>query len=965
MEGFSNRSFWITGMGFKNNRVSGSLINTLMFGWFYRLKTNAIVSLLCARTEYLLVQEIVQDVLRKLINPSLTIDYQGLVGIYKHMVEIQSWLYVEPEAVRIIGMCGVGGIGKTTIASAIYRNLSTQFTSCSLVVNVNEEVERYGMQQARSKYLSELLGEENTSSGLSFSDERLKRAKEMGQEIVRQQCVNEPGKRSRLWKHEDIYHVLRENKGMDAVQYIFLDICQINEVQLNAETFKMMHNLKLLHFYKSKSTEHSKVHIPAFLESLPGDLRFLCWDGFPQKSLPLDFGVANLVKLEMHDSQLEQLWERDQHLPNLKRLDLSGSKNLIKIPDLSQSPNIEEIILSHCVSLVQVYSSSFLSKLNCLWLNGCVGLRSLNLPSNILSNSSGLIVLYDCCNLEMFSISNVTMGVLLYSCSRSRSIESIFRNSLPGEIFRCFRDTKPRSLFEKFSDTFDPIDTADLYEEPDDNIHLLNLKVLREGSPSLFPSLNELCWLDLSYCESLTSLPIDLCKLKFLRRLYLRGCSNLEKFPEIEETMENLVVLILDQTAIQELPSSLHHLVGLEELSLRWCQRLESIPPSIGSVSKLCMLDLAYCESLETLPSSIFKLKLTKLDLNGCSMLRTFPEILEHAESFAFISLTKTAIKELPSSLENLAGLQTLKLNLCRDLELLPNSIGNATLLSKLDFSGCDKLSQIPSDIGRLSLLRELTLRETGIVNLPESLALLSSLKSLDLSDCKRLECIPQLPPFLKYMVAFDCPSIRRVSRSRFKVSSYSEESTFKFHLTNSQELDPSAQSNLAADAWLRIIQDYKSVFYCFPGSAVPHWFPYRCKGHSVTLNIDSLSWCSDDKSLGFALCVVLGLEGVNDEENKYSVFSYRFTFESDDGIHIVPSNDQLRYYFNWKGRQRFIVHDHTFMWKHYLDSSSISQLLSHAHNFTFEISKYDVGRFWPNYRPTLKVKECGISPLS
>ena len=35
---------------------------------------------------------------------------------------------------------------------------------------------------------------------------------EMGREIVRQESVKEPGKRSRLWDHEDVYHVLKRNK---------------------------------------------------------------------------------------------------------------------------------------------------------------------------------------------------------------------------------------------------------------------------------------------------------------------------------------------------------------------------------------------------------------------------------------------------------------------------------------------------------------------------------------------------------------------------------------------------------------------------------------------------------------------------------------------------------------------------------------------------------------------------------
>ena len=34
---------------------------------------------------------------------------------------------------------------------------------------------------------------------------------EMGWEVVKQESTEEPGKRSRLWHHEDIYHVLTKN----------------------------------------------------------------------------------------------------------------------------------------------------------------------------------------------------------------------------------------------------------------------------------------------------------------------------------------------------------------------------------------------------------------------------------------------------------------------------------------------------------------------------------------------------------------------------------------------------------------------------------------------------------------------------------------------------------------------------------------------------------------------------------
>ncbi|GAU19030.1 hypothetical protein TSUD_193680 [Trifolium subterraneum] len=825
------------------------------------------------RPEHRLIEDIVKDILRKLnLNYSFGSDYQGMIGIDKHTKEIHSLLHIESAAVRIIGIWGMGGIGKTTIATAIYHKLATQFSS-NTILNVQQEMERFGLDHVRSKYISKI-----SSSRFSFSnDGRIKWKKallvldnvnnsaqlkdligpgsniapedyaelsekivnyakgvplalkvlgfllcgrtkeawesqlrkldrlpendifkvlklsyegldeeqkdifldiacfyrghlenvvaqtldscgfsahigmdilkdrclisvsegrivmhdliqEMGHEIVRQQCVNAPGKRSRLWKPEEIYQVLKKNKGTDAIQCIFLDICKIEKVQLHAKTFRKMDNLRMMQFYNSHGcSKGSNIVLPAFFNSLPDDLKFLHWDDFSQKSLPLDFFPKNLVKLYMPHSHLNQLWQTDKDLPNLKTPDLRGSQNLIQIPDLAQCPNIEEVILSHCPKLSQVYSSSFLCKLKCLWLNGCVSLRSLHIPCNILQRTSGLLVLHGCHNLEMFSVSNAKMEVQLHGCSTS-----MFRNIVPvakqsGKRLDSFCSNlnqlplkvnfRRRLIQNEASFTLDPLDYAELNKEPKDNIELLNFALLREGSPSSFPSLNALCWLDLSNCEALFSLPIDLFKLKFLRRLYLSGCLSLETFPEIEEDIESLAVLILDETSIKELPSSLHRLVNLEELSLYNCQSLETIPSSIGSLRKLSKLNLTFCESLETFPSSIFKLKLTKLNLTGCLMLKIFPEILEPAETFVHINLTRTAIKELPSSLENLVGLQTLWLKLCTELVSIPNSIVNLNHLSELDCSGC-----------------------CSIVNLPEIIAHLSSLKSLHLSDCRKLE---------------------------------------------------------------------------------------------------------------------------------------------------------------------------------------------------------------------------------
>ncbi|KAL9330276.1 hypothetical protein ACSQ67_005279 [Phaseolus vulgaris] len=323
-----------------------------------------------------------------------------------------------------------------------------------------------------------------------------------------------------------------------------------------------------------------------------------------------------------------------------------------------------------------------------------------------------------------------------------------------------------------------------------------------------------------------------------------------------------------------------------------------------------------------------------------------------------FRRASTTEFAQLPSSFCNFVNLRSLELQKYTDIESLPNSIVNLKLLSKLDCSGCPKLTEIPRHIGRLTSLMELSLRDSGIVNLPESIAHLSSLKSLDLSDCKKLECIPPIPPFLEQLEALDCPSISDVKFSCSKLVKF-------------QRGYSGARANIEEDARLRMTDDrYRSVIFCFPGSTVPGWFHFRGKGHSVTINED-LSFCSDDRLTGFALCVAFG---VLDIKGGYGSFRYSLKFEYDDGTQIIPYKGVLNSYFKWDDEDRGVYKDHTFVWIFNLESlmaSGMSLRLCDARSFTFEISPcyYDLG--WPDYESVerelksgIRIKECGICPL-
>ncbi|TYI08183.1 hypothetical protein ES332_A10G280700v1 [Gossypium tomentosum] len=54
---------------------------------------------------------------------------------------------------------------------------------------------------------------------------------------------------------------------------------------------------------------------------------------------------------------MEQLWNEDDHmdLVNLRIIDVSCCKNLRKIPNLSRAINLEILICSFCISLVQFW----------------------------------------------------------------------------------------------------------------------------------------------------------------------------------------------------------------------------------------------------------------------------------------------------------------------------------------------------------------------------------------------------------------------------------------------------------------------------------------------------------------------------------------------------------------------------------------------------------------------------------
>ncbi|KAG5550623.1 hypothetical protein RHGRI_015536 [Rhododendron griersonianum] len=263
---------------------------------------------------------------------------------------------------------------------------------------------------------------------------------QMGREIVRQESPKEPGNRSILWNHEDAFNVLREHTGTSEIEGLKLDMCLLKDeayacsvfgdnrkrryeeflgkpllsnlggslkrygftifsshleptdpensnipVALEVDAFARMNKLKLLQL--------NRVHISGPYKKFPKRLRWLCWRGFPLKSIPGDFPLESLVALDMQYSRLKYVWAGTKFLRLLKILDLSHSYDLEKTPDFSELPNLERLLLKNCTSLVEVHKSiGRLERLVLLNLEDCKNLRNLPRSICMLKNLETLVI---------------------------------------------------------------------------------------------------------------------------------------------------------------------------------------------------------------------------------------------------------------------------------------------------------------------------------------------------------------------------------------------------------------------------------------------------------------------------------------------------------------------------------------------------------------------------------------------
>ncbi|CAN1195487.1 Disease resistance protein L6 [Linum perenne] len=129
--------------------------------------------------------EVSADLLSRLSKENSTLETDELVGIDDHVEHVIEKLNLDFTKLTMVGLHGMGGIGKTTIAKAVYNKISSRFDRCCFVENIREtQTQKDGIVVLQKKLVSEILKMDsfefaNDSAGRKMIKERVARFKSL------------------------------------------------------------------------------------------------------------------------------------------------------------------------------------------------------------------------------------------------------------------------------------------------------------------------------------------------------------------------------------------------------------------------------------------------------------------------------------------------------------------------------------------------------------------------------------------------------------------------------------------------------------------------------------------------------------------------------------------------------------------------------------------------------------------
>ncbi|KAK4339742.1 hypothetical protein RND71_041204 [Anisodus tanguticus] len=269
------------------------------------------------------IQKILKVVENKRSRPVLYI-CPHLIGTERRVEKINSWLEDGSTDVDTLVICGIGGIGKTTMAKKKKHVFSVDegmiemrdVVSCKRILLVLDDVDNRDQLDALLE-MKDLLypGKQATQTiqGIILDVEMR----------TENDIVNASFSAIDFKKHKTknflTIQILREKLRL-------LQFDQVtNELVLVTDVFANMQKLRLLQF------DH--VELQGSFDVFPKRLRWVRWSELQLECMPIDFPLESLVVIELQRRSLRKIWHGVKFLKYLKIFNLSHSYELLRTPD--------------------------------------------------------------------------------------------------------------------------------------------------------------------------------------------------------------------------------------------------------------------------------------------------------------------------------------------------------------------------------------------------------------------------------------------------------------------------------------------------------------------------------------------------------------------------------------------------------------------------------------------------------